>query len=304
MSRFSSWLRRNAEQHLGRRLPQLFGSGRQRHLLDEYEVRDLITRAGRIPLLWWTIDENFGDLLSPWLFRELTGTDVALVERGDPEPHYVAVGSILNRVTDQSIVWGTGSFGTEGVKHANANATYAAVRGPLTRSRIRQHGGDCPEVYGDPALLTPSLYQPRITPEYEYGVIVRWSERDWAEAEAGPGVLLIDYRTADIEGTIDQMLACRNIITSSLHGLILADAYGIPNAWIASDTPKGREYKFHDYFASVRKHRYPHNFEPHHQTLTAPVLREAFTLSPEPITFDHRALLDACPFLARRTARR
>lgn len=304
MSRFSHWLHQSAERHLGRRLPQVFGSDRHRQLLGEYEVRNLITRRGQVPLLWWTIDDNFGDLLSPWLFRELTGVESTLVAPGDPDPHYVAVGSILNRVTDQSIAWGTGSFGTEGVRHANSNATYTAVRGPLTRSRILQHGGTCPEVYGDPALLAPLVYQPKIRPEYEYGVIVRWSERDWAEAEVGPGVLLIDYRTADIEGTIDQMLRCRNIITSSLHGLILADAYSIPNAWIASDTPKGREYKFHDYFVSVRKTRYPHNFEPHHQMLTVPVLREAFTLSPEPITFDPRALLEACPFLVRKGSRR
>lgn len=304
MTQLNTRLRRAAKQHLGRRMPDIFGVGRHRHLLEEYEVRNLVTRDGKVPLHWWTVAPNFGDLLSPWLFAELSGVDVSFAKRGDPKPHYVGVGSILSHCTDKSIAWGTGSFGTEGPKTANSKAKYTAVRGPLTRSRIRQEGGTCPEVYGDPALLAPLLYQPKITPEYEYGVIVRWSERNWAEAEFGPGVKMIDYKTSDIEGTIDQMLQCRNIVTSSLHGLIMADAYGIPNAWIASDTPKGREFKYHDYFASVRKHRYPHNFEPHQQAVTVKTLKEAFQLSPEPITFNHRALLDACPFLFRKRRKR
>ncbi|WP_051681546.1 polysaccharide pyruvyl transferase family protein [Cellulomonas sp. HZM] len=282
---------------LGRRFPRSLGVGRHQRLLDRFTVReDLLLRPdGSVPLVWWDNHVNFGDLLSPWLLRKMTGREVTLATKD--EPAYVAVGSILGRAGDQSIVWGTGSFGTEAGARVTPHARYTAVRGPLTRAKVLHAKGRCPEVYGDPALLAPLYYLPDIKPTYEVGVIVRWSERSWAEAEVGPGVRVIDYGSGDIERVIDEMLTCKRIVTSSLHGLIVSDAYGIPSAWLASGTPRGGEFKFHDYFASVRKHRYPVRFDPAAQPLTVEVLKEAFTFDARPITFNYAKLLRAAPFL-------
>nr|WP_269449845.1 polysaccharide pyruvyl transferase family protein [Auraticoccus cholistanensis] len=231
----------------------------------------------------------------------MTGHEAVFAE--PDEPHYVTIGSVLRRVTSTSVVWGTGSFGTEPGSQVNKEATYTAVRGPLTRARMKHYGMTPPQVYGDPALLVPLYHRPTVPITHEIGVIVRWSEREWASAEVGPGVRLIDYASDDVEGIIEQMLSCRRLISSSLHGLIVADAYGIPNAWLASDSPKGGEFKFHDYFASVRKHRYPHDYDLAAQPLTVAELRRRFTFSPEPIDFNYRLLLDACPFLTRDRGR-
>ena len=292
---------RIVKTRLGRRFPHSIGPGRHQHLLERFEVRDdlLLRPDGSVPLIWWTNHVNFGDLLSPWLLAKMTGRKVSLPEPG--EPSYVAVGSILGRADDQSIVWGTGSFGTESAARVAPHARYTAVRGPLTRAKILHAKGRCPEVYGDPALLAPLYYLPTITPTYEVGVIVRWAEREWAEAIVGPGVRVIDYGTGDIERIIDEMLSCKRIVSSSLHGLIVADTYGIPNAWLASGTPRGGEFKFHDYFASVRKHRYPVRFNPAAQPLTVDVLRKAFDFDARPITFDYGKLLRAAPFLQARS---
>jgi pyruvyltransferase len=53
---------------------------------------------------------------------------------------------------------------------------------------------------------------------------------------------------------IDQMCECEAVFSSSLHGLIVAEAYGIPNYWISvSENVLGHGFKFRDYFASIGK---------------------------------------------------
>ena len=287
LRRYPSWVRR---------LPAL---------LDDYEVSDTILVDGKIPLNYFTHKQNFGDLISPWLVQQMTGREVVVARRS--EPHYVVIGSILNQSTDQSIIWGPGTYGTEAKREVAANAQYTAVRGPLTQAKLsasRGFGIAVPEVYGDPALLAPLYYQPSVPITHEYGVVVRWSERRWSRATYGPGVKMIDFGRSDVEAVFRELLSCRKIITSSLHGLIVADAYGIPNAWLASNSPRGGAFKFHDYFASVNKLRQPHKYDLAAQPVTAQLLREAFTFSDEKIEFDYRALLDVSPFLRRKMSAR
>ncbi|MFE7407773.1 polysaccharide pyruvyl transferase family protein [Isoptericola sp. NPDC057559] len=296
-------LDRVARTSLGRRVPDTFGVRRSRHLLDDYEVADLIEVEGKVPLNYFTYRPNFGDLLSPWLVKKMTGKKVVVADR--KKPHYVVIGSIINQATAQSVVWGSGTYGTEGKDEVSPDARYTAVRGPLTRAKLgasKGFGIEVPEVYGDPALLLPLYYMPKVPITHEYGVVVRWSERRWAKATFGPGVKLIDFARSDVEAVIRELLSCRKIVTSSLHGLIVADAYGIPNAWLASASPRGGVYKFYDYFASVEKFRNPQTFDLTGGPVTAERLRDALSFDGDPIEYDYRPLLDASPFLRRRTS--
>ncbi|TQL66594.1 LicD family protein [Nocardioides albertanoniae] len=274
-------------------------------VLDGYRVADDVLEVeGRVPVHYFTYTPNFGDLLSPWIVAKLTGREVTLADRS--QPHYTVIGSILNECTDTSIAWGTGTYGSEGVRDLSRKMRITAVRGPLTRSKLSADHGfglAVPEVYGDAALLAPLVYRPEVEQTHEYGFVVRWSERRWARATYGPDIKLIDFARTDIEGVIRDLLSCRKIITSSLHGLIVADAYGIPNAWLASGTPRGGEYKFYDYFASVKKFRTPQQFDASAAPqVTGELLESTFEFDGRPIDYDPLPLLDACPFLQRATA--
>ncbi|MFE7407783.1 LicD family protein [Isoptericola sp. NPDC057559] len=294
-----------AKTRLGRRRPDTFGTRRFRHLLDDYEVAPLVEEDGKVPVNYFTYRPNFGDLLSPWLVQKMTGRDVVVADR--KKLHYVVIGSIINQATSKSIVWGSGTYGTEGKSEVSPNAHYTAVRGPLTRAKLGAHKGfgiEVPEVYGDPALLLPLYYMPEVPITHEYGVVVRWSERRWAKATFGPGVKVIDFARSDVEAVVRELLSCRKIVTSSLHGLIVADAYGIPNAWLASDSPRGGVYKFYDYFASVEKFRNPQTFDLTSGPVTQERLRDGLTFDGAAIRYDYRPLLDASPFLRRKSRAR
>lgn len=108
-----------------------------------------------------------------------------------------------------------------------------AVRGKKTRNILINAGFECPEVYGDPALLMPMLYTPqKCEDKYRVGVICHYVHEEL------PGFLKNDLdcvkkihinRSYDkITEFIDEVCSCDYIISSSLHGLIIANAYGVP----------------------------------------------------------------------------
>ena len=66
-------------------------------------------------------------------------------------------------------------------------------------------------------------------------------------------ILLIDLMTNDVDKTTDEILKCRKIVSSSLHGIIVAHAYGIPAVWQKfSGNIFGDDIKYQDYFESVK----------------------------------------------------
>lgn len=254
----------------------------------------LLNDDGTVPVHWWTHAPNFGDLLAPWLVRKITGRDISFGARN--EPNYVVIGSILAHADKDSIVWGAGCFGTEPPSHINKEATYLAVRGPLSRNKLAVNGIQCPRVYGDPALLVPDFHRPAIQPEHEVGLVLRWSEHKWNSQFEVEGVKKIYLGSDDIEETLDAMLSCRRIVSSSLHGLILADAYGIPNAWLGTESPTGKEFKYWDYLISVNKIRAPKELNLLASGMTLERILEELNFDGRPIDIDLDLLRAACPF--------
>jgi len=67
-------------------------------------------------------------------------------------------------------------------------------------------------------------------------------------------IKVINLINKDIELVINDILSCEKTISSSLHGLIVSDAYNIPNKWVKfNDKLCGDDTKFYDYFKSVKR---------------------------------------------------
>ncbi|GAB4066934.1 polysaccharide pyruvyl transferase family protein [Ancylobacter sonchi] len=167
---------------------------------------------------------------------------------------YIVIGSSLASVSPTEMVWGTGFISFDDRVSTPPRKIFA-VRGPLTRAKLLKQGVDCPEIYGDPTLLYPLLYHPDVTPTYDYGIIPHFKDKDdevvLPTSRKGASVRVIDIM-GGIEEVVDQILSCRRIVSSSLHGLIAAHSLGVPGVWIKfGDRQKGDGFKFQDYWSSM-----------------------------------------------------
>lgn len=220
--------------------------------------------SDKIRLFWWNeikiqgkSKENYGDLLGKYLVEKISQKEVVWAKPSKFSiqdffsPIYVTIGSILTNVNHKCIVWGSGIISKS---YPVKNAKFLAVRGPQTRNYLVNHGYEVPEVFGDPALLLPKYYNPKFKKEYAIGIIPHYRDfgriKDFYNHENN--ILLIDLMTNDVEVTTDAFLKCKQIVSSSLHGVIVAHAYGIPAVWQKfSDDVFGDDIKYQDYFESV-----------------------------------------------------
>ena len=207
---------------------------------------------------------NWGDELNYYLIKMITNRPVISLfnfrlARFLKLKNYLCIGSLLgipDYVNEKTIVWGAGSFGEiKGVPPKQI----LSVRGKLTRDIVIRRGIECPERYGDPALLLPLCYQPTFAKRYSVGIIphvvdldhplVEFIKNNFSEIQV---IDLAHYKKwTDV---IEQICSCNCILSSSLHGLIVSDAYGIPNCWIEL-TGKliGGHFKYKDYSTSVMR---------------------------------------------------
>ncbi len=200
-----------------------------------------------IRLNWWNPIPNLGDAVSPLIVAHLSGR--AVVHTGDrARGKLVAVGSILNRARDGDVVWGSGLISAES-RPKGTRILVTAVRGPRTAARLRGLGIDCPEVYGDPGCLLPRLY-PRpldAAPRFELGVIPHHRDQELL-GPPDPAIRVLDIMSGP-EAFLAELWGCQRVVSSSLHGIIFAEAYGIPAHWLElSDRVLGGGHKFADYY--------------------------------------------------------
>lgn len=131
----------------------------------------------------------------------------------------------------------------------------ASVRGELSRKRIEQILGkpiNC--TLGDAGLLASELLKEKTGKKYRLGIIAHQreiGEKEWDELhDSISNSILLDVRADPME-TLRKMSECECIISSSLHGLIIADSFGIPNQRVVlTDRLAGDGFKFDDYYSS------------------------------------------------------
>jgi pyruvyltransferase len=220
-----------------------------------YFIIQLIYRRDVIYLDYRPYHKNFGDEFNLWLVAELSGRRIIKVQSEYfTGVHMMAAGSILDHAKASTIVWGSGLISEE-VSFSNELHDIRAVRGKLTYARLLAKGIKCPTVFGDPAMLVPRLYSPRVSDfsRCKVGIVPHYIDKhnQWLNRfSTVKDVKIIDIQQDSIFGFIDDVCSCDIVLSSSLHGLIIADAYKIPNVWIRlSDNVIGGDFKFLDYYS-------------------------------------------------------
>ena len=211
---------------------------------------------------------NLGDVLAmPIVEFMLAKRGIDINKRISRKVHLFTVGSGGLRSFQDATMWGTGIMnddfkGQWFEKYWNADHRHLdirAVRGPLTRDVYLKLGHKCPEVYGDPGILMPLIYQP------DYNVINKGSN-DYAiipqyttEIEVRkyiPADMIISMNTNDYRKVIDKIVSCKKVYSSSLHGIILAEAYGVPAVFFRGIRAV-HDFKYKDYYASTGRYDAP-----------------------------------------------
>ena len=126
--------------------------------------------------------------------------------------------------------------------HCRAGGADACRRGAPPGTPLGDLGLLAPRVFGTSARV------PHI------GLIPHLSHRgsEWVERlRADNRIEVIDVRRSP-HTVCRQIGACMAIITSSLHGLIVADAYGVPAVWgLPTPILLGSDHKFRDHHTAI-----------------------------------------------------
>lgn len=203
---------------------------------------------------------NWGDDINYLFLNKLTSKQItmysySLLSQRLKKTNYLCIGSTINWLTNsESVIWGAGIISEE-IELPYIPKKVCAVRGPLSREYLLKRGVDCPPIYGDPALLCYYYYRPQIEKKYKIGIIPHYSElknQMVHKLSMEEGIQIIDIRNYQSwTSFIDEIVSCECIASSSLHGLIMSEAYSVPNVWIEFSNLLGGHTKFHDFFLSI-----------------------------------------------------
>jgi hypothetical protein len=213
-------------------------------------------KSNRNILAWWHKNDgnfNFGDELNPYLIKKISNKSVKRVGK---IPRFafskinICIGSVIIVARASCNVWGAGIIEKSAMI---SKSNYFAVRGKYTQKRMAELGITPPETIGDPALLLPLYYNPGSSTKFDYGITPHIVDYEHVQKHTDTNtVSVIDFTQPNIEEIIDAILACGVIVSSSLHGIIVANAYNKPAIWVKfSNKLYGDDIKFYDYFSSV-----------------------------------------------------
>jgi pyruvyltransferase len=245
--------------------------------------RGVLTSVLRRSSTGQRLTDNFGDLLGPLIVSRILEREQLHDVPGETR-RILAVGSILRLARDGDVVWGTGANGKSLDETFGFNQLdVRAVRGPRTRAFLETKGIEAPGVYGDPALLIPHL----------------WSDDDLGieRRRSGIGVVpnLHDARgrtarrdlilpTKPVLEVIRAVAAREFVVGSSLHGVVVAEAFGVPARFVGS--PSEPEFKYRDYLEGTGRYEYE----------IAPTVAAALEIGPAtPPVWDPAPLFGAFP---------
>lgn len=226
------------------------------HLKNQNRRYTGLKKGNLLQVFWWDDYPNFGDDLNRVLAIEFGFTPIKVAAK---YADVVIIGSVLDMVPDnfKGTILGAG-FRSGGPKRVMKDARILAVRGHLTADRLSI--SSALPVLGDPGLLVSKFAQ-RKSPRFEIGLVPHFTDLKSPNFKAlerrfGKNCKIIDPRQSG-SAVVHQISECKSIFSSSLHGLVTADALGIPSRWIHLSEKEIPAFKFHDYYSAFDETRTP-----------------------------------------------
>lgn len=211
--------------------------------------RDYFQSDSSVSAWWFTRYKNVGDLLGPYLLHKLTKRRINKNIFG-LRKHILSVGSILDQATEHSLIWGAGAISKGKVSPSIQKENIFMLRGSLSQREIKvdfEH----PLLLADPAMIVSEFYRPVVVKKWKVGIVPHYVDQGLLSfVPTDSDIYHIINIKQDVEPFIQDLLSCDFIFSSSLHGLIIADSYEIPNCWVRFDGGLFSPFKFYDYFSA------------------------------------------------------
>lgn len=207
---------------------------------------------------------NYGDELSAEIVGALARREVVYSNAASAD--LAAIGSILHGVCRRQwrrifygrmqpiVLWGTGSIRSKTLS-IEPRLDVRALRGPRTLELLSLN---TTKPFGDPGLLAPMLLSGTrtIRKPWRWGIVPHVVDLDQPQVKRlcadNENSTIIDLRDPDLIATTRKISECDFVISSSLHGLVVADAFSVPNIRARfSNQIAGGDWKFADYAQSV-----------------------------------------------------
>lgn len=261
-----------------------------------------------VPGYWWDHQMNFGDQVAPWLIELITGRPAHnVIGVATSDYGLMTVGSIITDMNRPGLsIWGSGLI-SEPTQSAierlreRKPAAIHAVRGMLTRERLTRHlGWEVPEVYGDPAILLSKLYDPveSRSLDKKLCIVPHYAHFPHFRRRVTNDKMSIVNVKDPVEKVVAEIANSMAVVSTSLHGIIIAQAYGVPWAWLRITDKKlvGDQFKFEDFFSLLERDRVSSVFMDSESVCDREML-SAFESAVLPRSYiDTAALMDAFPF--------
>lgn len=187
---------------------------------------------------------NIGDIIWPQIVEWVTG---ARPDYFTGEGKVLGCGSVAESVQDNDILCGCGLI-QEMELTPRKGVKALMVRGPMTqRAMPWADFTDC--IYADPCFLLPLMHPREKTHEFRVGIIPHYIEVEEAKQIFPHQDWHYVSIMSDVETFVTELNRCDTILSSSLHGIAIAEAYGIPVMRMRSLSGKiiGGDFKFEDY---------------------------------------------------------
>lgn len=222
----------------------------------QFFKRNILRRRTDHGLYYASGRANIGDSMNPWMVQQVAGRTLPYANpRETRGPNLLAIGSILQFCNDDSAIWGSGFIRRDSKVRYKPRSIHG-VRGPLTLERLKHLGIEADVAFFDAAILASRYIAPSApASEDRIGIIMHYADDHLFETSAlarHRHAVKISVETDDIHHFAAEISRCHVIVSTSLHGIILAEAFGRPALWAScGDNVIGKGFKFRDYYAAT-----------------------------------------------------